>query len=132
MRESLANLVARRAIRIIVTPVLVGELLESPFGGVPDWFPIETEPDSVAALGHWSLGMAQFGSAEVYRAHRGSSDKTADAIIADSAASLADVLVTNDHRCKKRLAALTTNCIALTFAEFTTWVANANAHSERV
>ena len=121
-RDAVAGLVRRGLVRVIATPVLVRELSQSPFKGVPDWFPVERESEGVAVLGHWPLGMARLGDGQVYNSHRGGSNKIADAIIADSAASLADVLVSNDQRCRKRLAELNTGCVAFTFEEFREWL----------
>ncbi len=121
-RCRLNTLIADGMIRVIATPVLVGELEASPFCGLPDWFPIETEAKSVFVLGHARLDMARLGKGEIYSKHRGQSNKVPDAIIADSADGLADVLVSDDRRCRKRLADISSDCAALDYDEFVFWL----------
>ena len=48
-RSILSSLVHRGSIRIIATPKVVDELNDSPFCGLPEWFPIEVLPESVFA-----------------------------------------------------------------------------------
>jgi hypothetical protein len=50
---------------VIARPVLISELEASPFRGLPNWFPIETQPESVFVLGHARLGMARLGDGEI-------------------------------------------------------------------
>ena len=121
-RDGLARCIAAGRIRVVATPVVVDELRNAPFGGLPDWFPIEVEVESVAVLDYWHLGMARLGEGTVYTKHRGESSKIADAIIADSADSLADVLVSEDRRCRSRLAAISSRCTAMDYSEFQTWL----------
>lgn len=121
-RERLAWHIAQGGIRVIATPVVVDELSNSPFGGLPDWFPIEVEVESVIVWGHWRWGMARWGKGAVYTQHRGDSKKIPDAIIADSADSLADILVSDDRRCRNRLADISTRCRALDYSEFQGWL----------
>src|SRR5688572_29063922 len=122
-RGRLARLVAAGGVRVVATPKVVDELRVSPFAGLPTWFPISTPPESVAVLGHWRLGEAVLGEGEVYAAHRGSSGKVADAIIADSAASLAEFAVSLDGRFRKRLAELGTSCTVMSYEHFREWLA---------
>lgn len=117
-RSRLVRLIALGAVRVIATPVLVDALASSPFGGLPGWFPIAVEAESVFALGHARLGMARLGGGEIYTGHRGESGKIVDAIIADSAHSLADVLVSDDQRCRKRLAEASSRCLDIGYEEF--------------
>src|SRR5712692_77168 len=100
-RNRLARLVAQGYVRVIATPKVVDELGAGPFAGLPTWFPIVTPPESVAVLDHWRLGQALLGAGEVYTAHRGGSEKAADAIIADSASSFAELVVSEDGRFRK-------------------------------
>lgn len=122
-REMLAEAVASGLLRIIATPVVVDELAESPFGGVPDWFPVKIEVESVAVLDQWHLGQARLGNGMVFTEHRGNSNKTRDAVIADSANASADLLVSNDRRCRKRLRESSSRCVALDYEEFRAWLA---------
>jgi hypothetical protein len=89
---------------------------------VPEFFPVQLEPEAVFVLGHAALGMARLGSGEVFEAHRGESNKTRDAIIAESADKLADVFVSEDGRCRKRLARIATRCRPMNFNEFRLWL----------
>lgn len=123
-RTSVAKAIARGQIRVIATPVVVDELLQSPFGGVPDWFSVDVEVENVAVPDHWHLGQAGLGDGRVFTEHRGTSHKTRDAIIADSADALADVLVTDDRRCRKRLLEISSKCTAFDYKRFRRWLAN--------
>ncbi len=117
-----AELVAAGHLRVIATPKVRDELAAGPFGGVPDWFVVEGVIESVAVLDHWRLGEAALGTGEVFTAHRGKSNKAADAIVADSADAYADLFVSQDRRCRDRLAAISSRCAALDFAAFRAWV----------
>jgi predicted nucleic acid-binding protein len=130
-RATLAHAINAGLARVIATPIVVDELRESPFGGLPNWFPIKLEVENVAVVGYWRIGMARLGDGGVYTAHRGQSNKIPDAIIADSADSLADILVSDDHRCRKRLAEITSRCMAMDYQEFLTWVRELVSESDR-
>ena len=121
-KEVLARLIEARQVEALATPVVVGELTASPFGGLPDWFPISRVPEAVTVLGYARLGAARLSSGEVYRKHRGTSKKIPDAIIAHSANALADILVSEDQRCRKRLAEISTRCRAMSYDEFREWL----------
>ena len=92
----IAELIRSGTLRAIATPIVVDELAESPFGGLPDWFPIDVQAENVAVVGFARVGMARLGQGTVYSAHRGSSNNINDGILADSADALADVLVSED------------------------------------
>lgn len=111
-------------IRVIVSPVAMQELLKSPFGGIPEFFPVEVVVDSVAVAGLAIPGLARPGDGNVFRAHIGSSRKGADAVIADSASTYADVFVSEDARCRNRLQDIHLACKCFTYAEFSEWIAN--------
>ena len=117
-RTRLVQAIDDGLVRVIATPVVVDELVDSPFGGVPTWFPIDIETESVAVVGFWRIGMARLGDGEVFTKHRGESNNTPDAILADSANDLADILVTNDRRCRKRLSEISSTCEAIDYAQF--------------
>lgn len=104
--------------RVIATPVVIDELAKGPLGGIPDWFPVEFQAESVAVLGHWRAGQAHLGEGRTFTEHRGTSTKTRDAIIADSADTFADILVSDDRRCARRLASISSRCKAMNFQEF--------------
>ncbi len=121
-RLIIAKLIAQGNLRIIATPKVLDELRSSPFGGLPDWFPVELEAESTFVLGHARLGMARLGSGDIYAQHRGDSNQVPDAIIADSAHALADILVTEDNRCRKQLQRISDRCRAMTYGEFHEWL----------
>ena len=123
-RALLASCVAADGVLVIATPIVIDELNDSPFEGLPSWFPIVVEPESVFVLGFARLGAARLGDGEVLTKHRGSSSKIKDAIIADSAASIADLFVSEDKRCRKRLEEMNTKCRALTYAEHRVWISS--------
>lgn len=121
-RARLASLVGGRQVRVIATPKIVDELRSGPLGGMPTWFPIDGEVESVAVIGHARLGMARLGRGKVFGRHRGRSKKVADAIIADSADSLADIAVSNDRRFVRRLNKHGVRCTGMTYAVFRNWL----------
>lgn len=121
-KDVLAQLIEVRHVEALATPVVVGEMTESPFGGLPTWFPISLVPEAVAVLGYARLGAARLSSGEVYRQHRGKSKKIPDAIIAHSADAMADILVSEDQRCRKRLAEISNRCRAMSYDEFRDWL----------
>lgn len=122
IREAIAAAITAGVLRIIVTPKVCQELEPSPFQGVPGWFPVEHVVESVAVVGHWVLGFAVLGAGAVFTAHRGSSGQAADAIIADSADAYADILVSEDKRCRKHLADAGSACAVMSFDGFKTWL----------
>ena len=121
-KSAINTLSSNGTIRVIATPRVQDELSASPFGGIPNWFPVAIETESVAVLGFWRLGMARLGEGEVYREHRGDSNQASDAVIADSANDLADFFVSEDKRARTRLNAISDSCIAMSYCEFRTWL----------
>ncbi len=121
-RTVLVNKISAGLIRVVAIPTLEGELSRSPFGGLPDWFPIEIETDSVCVVGHSPIGTARPGSGDVYNAHRGGSRHVKDAIIADAADDLAHVLVTDDRRFRVRLSQIRTKCQVMDYEQFRNWL----------
>lgn len=121
-RDRVAEFIVRGALMLIATPILVDELAASPFGGLPDWFPITVEPENVAVIGFARIGMARLGDGEVYSKHRGSSNNIKDGVLADSADALADILVSEDGRCRKRLAEISSTCECMSYADFCGWL----------
>lgn len=118
----LGALVDRGQARVIATPMVLDELQRSPFGGLPNWFPVAVEAESVTVLGYAPLGMTRLGEGQVYTEHRGESQKIPDAIIADSADALADILVSEDRRCRERLKRVGTRCSGMDYEEFREWL----------
>jgi len=121
-RGRLTEFITRGEIRVIATPILLDELVASPFGGLPDWFPIPVEVENVAVWGHARYGMARYGEGHVYSKHRGSTNKIKDAILADSADALADILVSDDRRCRTHLSEVSSKCVGMSYADFCSWL----------
>ncbi len=97
---------------------VIHELENSPFNGLPDWFVIEEVRDSVFVAGITPYGNGTLGGGRVFDEHLGDSKKYDDAIIADTAHSSSDILVTNDGRFNHRFAKASKSCKVLNFSEF--------------
>ena len=124
IREVLAVVLSTGTVEVIVTPKVRDQLQNGPLGGVPDWFPTTILRESVFVLGHARLGQARLGEGHVYRKHRGESSSRGnieDAIIADSGAEYADIVVSGDRRLRHRLSSLS-DCSVQTFDEFCAWL----------
>src|SRR6266478_5095937 len=121
-RTRIRGLIRSEVLRVIATPKVRDELEESPFRCIPAWFPVCLEPEAVFILGHGHLDQAALGEGDVFEQHRGKSEKVSDAIVADSADSLADILVSEDKRCRDRLKRISKRCIGMTYQEFIAWL----------
>lgn len=121
-RATLRGLLDRGFAKMIATPIVLEELRRSPFGGIPVWFPGDVDAESVTVLDYAPLGMTNLGEGVVYGEHRGESKKIPDAIVADSADALADILVSEDRRCRERLKKISTRCTGLGYEEFREWL----------
>ena len=121
-RERLAARVRAGDVAVFATPVIVDELAKSPFGGIPNWFPVTIEAERLAVLGYWRLGMAYLSDGKMFAQHKGDSQQVPDAILAHTADAVADILVTEDKRCRKRLNELSSTCRGMSFAEFRQWL----------
>ena len=82
-------------------------------------------------IGHARIGMVRLGRGEVFKRHRGKSKKIPDAIVADSADSLADIAVSNDRRFIKRLNEHSGRCSGMPYSAFRTWLLSHPAGSEQ-
>jgi hypothetical protein len=91
---------------VVVPDTVRRQLLNSPFGGVPDWFPSMAIPDSVFILDHLHLDVARLGNGDTYTAHLGASGQFPDAVIVDAADNEADVFVSEDRRARRHYAKL--------------------------
>ena len=121
-REQIARLIASGIVRVVTTPMVVDEVEAGPLKRLPNWFPINVEAENVAVIGYARIGMSRLGDGTVYKAHRGVSKKTPDAIIADSADALADILVSDDNRSRNKLSRISPTCRGMTYAEFCAWL----------
>jgi hypothetical protein len=129
-RRAVQKLISCGLVKVIATPIVHIELKKSPFGGFPNWFPIVLEAENVMVLGYATLGMTRLGEGEVYSEHRGESKKIPDAILADSADGLADILVSEDRRCRERLKRISTRCRGMDYQEFSEWLRTSFAEHE--
>ena len=127
MRAVIRRLIEAEQVRVVATTMIQIELIAGPLRGLPDWFPIELELESVAVVGYGRVGMCRIGDGEVYKEHKGQSKQAPDGIIADSADSMADIFVSDDRRCRERLKKISTRCQSKTFEEFKAWVEHAGA-----
>ena len=118
----IGKLTERRVLAVVASPVLVLELKNSPYGGIPNWFPVKVEPEGIAIGGLARAGMARSSKGVMFRNHRGASQKGFDAIIAHSAHAMRAVLVSEDRRCRERLTQLAGAQSAITYQEFKTWL----------
>lgn len=107
---------------VIASPIVVDELNESPFNGLPDFFPVKQITEAIAVAGYARAGLARVSNGEVYDAHRGTSKKSKDAIIAETANVDCDVFVSEDQRCRKRLKEVEPKCLVLSYDEYKEWL----------
>lgn len=108
------------AVRVLITRTLAEELRRSPFGGVPQLFQTERVGDTVGRVRLMRCG-DRLGYGHVFTAHKGVSNQVNDALIADAADCLATWLVSEDARLRRRLLAVSIECLALSYEEF--WAA---------
>lgn len=69
-------------------------------------------------MDHSRYDEARYGDGTAYTQHKGASNKVADAVIAESAVTDADVFVTEDRRARKRTKDIGYDCSSMTYAEF--------------
>jgi hypothetical protein len=119
VRARINLLIDSERLTIIATRTVTEELAVSPFGGLPNFFPIELTGNTVAFAGIMCAG-DRLGSGEVYVAHLGKSQKRNDALIVDAAASKADWLVSEDGRLRHRARQIPLRCRILGYVEFVT------------
>jgi hypothetical protein len=103
---------------VLVPATLRDQLTDSPFRGIPDWFPTVDLPDSVFVIGHSGIGCARLGSGKTYTSHKGASQQVSDAVIVDCADTDADVFVSQDRRARERYARIRDRGRALDYARF--------------
>ena len=116
------SLINSNKIEIIVPANVVRELNEGPFQGVPDWFEVKQITDSVFILDHTPLGEGRLGSGEVFSEHKGESKNISDAVIVDTAATDADIFVSNDKRARNRLKNIKSSFQVYDLEEFRTYL----------
>jgi predicted nucleic acid-binding protein len=120
-RNKCRQLIEDGSMTVIITRTVYEELMPSNFKGIPDFFPVQYEGNTVARCEIMCAG-DRLGKGVVFDAHLGQSHQVKDALIADAANVYADYLVTEDKRLGKRLADIATTCKVLTFEDFTSLV----------
>jgi hypothetical protein len=120
------RLIDRGNLIVVVTRTIAEVLYESPFQGVPDFFPTEYEGNTVSQCGIMCCG-DHIGPGDVFDAHLGNSRKVNDALIADAASWFADQLVSEDLRLRTRLADSSLRCKVMSYGEFRAWLVAAGA-----
>lgn len=120
-RNKCRQLIEDGSMTVIITRTVYEELMPSKFNGIPDFFPVQYEGDTVARCGIMCAG-DRLRKGEVFDEHLGQSHQVKDALIADAATVYADYLVTEDKRLRKRLADIAKSCKVLTFEDFASLV----------
>lgn len=107
-------LIAEGRLTILCNQVVEDELLLSPYNGIPGWFSVQkiSEPGSYIGRAMIAPDGADANDeryakivpdVSAYSQHRGSSNKSRDAIIADTASRKCDYLVSEDQRLVRRM-----------------------------
>ena len=117
-RNKIRTLCEIGAHEIVVPNTLLRELEESPFGGVPEWFPVTLITDSVGVWDHSQWDHARFSDGKMFRDHCGGSQNVSDAVIVSSADGDADIFVSEDNRARNRYATLRGKQRSLCYSEF--------------
>jgi predicted nucleic acid-binding protein len=122
IRAAVETLIEKGILQVFASPVVVKELQASPFGGIPNWFPVSVQPEGIGIAGLERAGMARSSVGRIFHAHRGESRKGYDAIIAESARTMRAMLVSDDRRCRERLKEIAGEDTAMSYNEFKVWV----------
>lgn len=121
-RETLAKAIRKQLIEVIIPDTLARELNESPFQGVPNFFPVRLTADGMTILGHSRLGYSRLSDGKIYKQHLGNSNSIKDAIIAETADTNCDIFVSEDKRCIKRLKKISKECQCMAYDNFKEWL----------
>src|SRR5579864_9258400 len=91
-REQLRVACERKIVRVVTNFIIQSELEKSPFGGIPQYFPVTLIADTVAIAGLAVAGLAIPGSGDVFSAHlgTGTTKHSGDAVTANTASNSAD------------------------------------------
>jgi hypothetical protein len=117
-RNRTRQLCEAAGLEIIVPDTLHQQLLASPFGCVPAWFPTTLLTDSVCVLDYSRLGQARMGPGSAYDEHKGNSNQISDAVIVAAADTDADVFVSQDRRARERYARMRNRARSLDYETF--------------
>ena len=118
----LRELIHKGHVEVLLSPVVHDQLGAGPFKDVSSLFPIRLISEAVAVWGVAKFGLARMGNGNVYKEHRGASNQYKDAIIADTAHCDADIFVSEDKRCRKRLKTISSTLKCLDYDEFAAWI----------
>jgi hypothetical protein len=116
MIDLMLTLIRKKAMTVLM-PRQVAEELNNRPRGLPDLFPTTLIGHAVARADIMRAG-DMLGSGDVYEAHKGNSNKDADAFIVDVAAVAADWFVTEDRRSLHRFPKIA-RCISMDYSAFT-------------
>lgn len=115
--ELIRNTISEGHLEVIVPRTVAEELWRSPYKGIPTFFPTVFKGNTVGRAGLMTCGDS-IGPGETFDAHKGSSFKVNDALIADAADWMAQWLVSQDARLLSRMTKVAMNCEALSYDEF--------------
>ena len=113
--EQINQLITGDVISVLVPRQVAEELRQRP-AGLPNLFRVTYVGHAVARAGIMRAGDF-LGPGEVFDDHRGDSQKTADAFIADVASMIANWFVSEDIRCIRRFPT-NTRCTPMRYQEF--------------
>lgn len=120
----ISNLIQSNKIKVVAPQIVLDELKNSPFEGIPDFFPVEAIPDGVAVAGLAKAGAAIVSEGKTYSKHLGNSKQSKDAVIAETAMNSSDVFVSQDNRCRERLKGISKTTQCFDYQQFKKWIEN--------
>jgi len=123
-RDLISKFIRSQKIKVVAPQIVLDEMKNSPFKGIPDFFPVEVIPDGVAVAGLARAGTAIVSEGKVFKKHLGDSKKSKDAIISETAKNFSDVFVSEDNRCRKRLYKISKTTQCFDYQQFIKWVEN--------
>ena len=123
-KKLIHRMIESKKIEVAVPRIVLEELKRSPFNGVPDFFPIKNISDGVAVVGLAVAGAVIVGDGKTYSSHLGTSKKSKDAVLAETASNYSDVFVSEDNRCRKRLNNIQSKVKCFNYEELCTWLQN--------
>ncbi|MDA3961495.1 MAG: hypothetical protein PF961_11945 [Planctomycetota bacterium] len=129
-------------IEIICNQIVREELEKSPYGKVPNWFPVTFAYEPGAFIGYGLIAPGDVDPRDtryarimpdksVYSEHVGGSNKSKDAIIADTASKTCKIAVSEDKRFVHRLIGteIAHDCKAMNHADFLAYLDDLSTNS---
>lgn len=123
-KKLIHRMIESEKIEVAVPRIVLEELKSSPFKGVPDFFPIKNISDGVAVAGLAIADAVIVGDGNTYSSHLGTSKKSKDAVLAETANNYSDIFVSEDIRCRKRLNNIQSKVKFFNYEEFCAWLQN--------